>query len=129
MMKVLQVQITSENNLLGLELCLLNMQPASYRKRRNYCMQLPFENETTSTKSLSWNVHVHKLCKKIAAGIGVLKRSRDFVSFDTLQNTCMYNSLVQPHFDYCSEIWGCSNKTLFIKLQKLQNEAAHILKL
>ena len=48
----------------------------------------------TSTKSLgvyidqnlSWNVHVHNLCKKIAAGIGVKKRSRDFVSFDTLQN-------------------------------------------
>ena len=53
-------------------------------------------SQTTSTKSLavyidqnlSWNVHVHNLCEKIAAGIGVLKHSRDLVSFhfDTLQN-------------------------------------------
>ena len=71
-------------------------------------------SQTTFTKSLgvyidqnlSWNVHVHNLCKKIAAGIGVLKLSRDFVSIDALQN--MYNSLVlysvQPHFDYWSKI-------------------------
>ena len=45
-------------------------------------------------QNLSWNVHVNNLCKKIAAGIGVIKRSRDFVSFDTLQY--MYSSYVQP---------------------------------
>ena len=76
-------------------------------------------------QNLSWNVHVNNLCKKIAAGIGVIKRSRAFVPFDTLQY--MYSSLVQPHFDYCSEIWGCCNKTLSTKLQKLQNRAARIL--
>ena len=53
-------------------------------------------------QNLSWNVHVNNLCKKIAAGIGVIKRSRAFVPFDTLQY--MYSSLVQPHFDYCSEM-------------------------
>ena len=76
-------------------------------------------------QNLSWNVHVNNLCKKIAAGIGVIKRSRSFVLFDTLQH--MYSSLVQPHFDYCSEIWGCCNKALSTKLQKLQNRAARIL--
>ena len=76
-------------------------------------------------QNLSWNVHVNNLCKTIAAGIGVIKRSRAFVPFDTLQY--MYSSLVQPHFDYCSEIWGCCNKTLSTKLQKLQNRAARIL--
>ena len=76
-------------------------------------------------QNLSWNVHVNNLCKKIAAGIGVINRSRAFVPFDTLQY--MYSSLVQPNFDYCSEIWGCCNKTLSTKLQKLQNRAARIL--
>jgi len=61
-------------------------------------------------QNLSWNVQVDNLCKKIATGIRVLKHSRAFVPFDTLQT--MYPSLVQPHFDYCSEIWGCCNKTL-----------------
>ena len=53
-------------------------------------------------QNLSWNVHVNNLCKKIAAGIGVLKHSRAFVPFDTLQY--MYSSLVQPHFDYCTDL-------------------------
>ena len=43
--------------------------------------------QVTSTKSLgvhidqtlSWNVHVENLCKKIASGIGALKRVRPFV--------------------------------------------------
>ena len=38
-----------------------------------------------------------------------------------------YNSLVQPHFDYCSVVWENCNKTLESKLQKLQNRAARIL--
>ena len=40
---------------------------------------------------------------------------------------CIYNSLVQPHFDYCSVVWGNCNKTLSRKLQKLQNRAARML--
>ena len=44
--------------------------------------------------------------------------------FRSLHSTA---TLVQPHFDYCSEIWGCCNKTLSSKLQKLQNRAARIL--
>ena len=87
----------------------------------------------TSTKSLgvhidqtlSWNVHVENLCKKIASGIGALKRVRSFVPHETLRSIFM--SLVQPHFDYCNSVWGCCSKTLARKLQKLQNRAARIL--
>ena len=58
-------------------------------------------SQVTLTKSrgvyidqrLSRNVYVDNLCKTIAAGIGVLKRSRAFVPFDTLQT--MYTFLVQ----------------------------------
>jgi hypothetical protein len=76
-------------------------------------------------ENLTWNVHIDKISKKIASGIGVLKRSRPFVPFETL--LCIYNALVQPHFDYCSVVWGNCNKTLSTKLQKLQNLAARIL--
>ena len=49
--------------------------------------------QVTSTKSLgvhidqtlSWNVHVENLCKKIASGIGALKRVRPFVPHETLR--------------------------------------------
>ena len=45
--------------------------------------------------------------------------------FNILVN--VYHSLVQPHFDYCNEVWGNYNKSLSDKLQKLQNRAARIL--
>ena len=39
----------------------------------------------------------------------------------------IYNSLVQPHFDYCSSVWGSCSKSLSQKLQKLQNRAARVI--
>ena len=63
--------------------------------------------------------------KKFASSIGILKRSRSFVPFETL--LCISNALVQPHFDYCSVVWGNCNKSLSIRLQKLQNHAERIL--
>ena len=45
--------------------------------------------------------------------------------FQTLLN--VYNSLVQPHFDYCNVVWGNCSKNLSSKLQKLQNQAARVL--
>ena len=76
-------------------------------------------------RELTWNVHIEHISKKIASCIGILKRSRSFVPFETL--LCIYNALAQPHFDYCSVVWGNCNKSLYIKLQKLQNRAARIL--
>ena len=45
--------------------------------------------------------------------------------FQTLLN--VYNSLVQPHFDYCNVVWGNCSKNLSCKMQKLQNRAARVL--
>ena len=39
----------------------------------------------------------------------------------------VYNSLVQPDFDYCNVVWGNCSKNLCSKLQKLQNRAARVL--
>ena len=79
-------------------------------------------------QNLTWNVHIEHINispKKNASCIGILKRSRSFFPFETL--LCIYNALVQPHFDYCSVVWGNCNKSRSIKLQKLQNRAARIL--
>ena len=75
-------------------------------------------------ENLTWNIHIEHISKKIASCIGILKKSRPFVPFETL--LCIYNTLVQPHSDYCSVVWGNCNKSLSIKLQK-QNRAARIL--
>ena len=76
-------------------------------------------------QNLTWNAHIEHISKKIASCIGILKKNRSFVPFETL--LCIYNALVQPHFNYCSVVWGNCNKSLSIKLQKLQNRAARIL--
>ena len=64
---------------------------------------------------LSWNVHIDNLCKKVASGIGVLKRIRPFVNSNTLQ--MIFSSLIQPYFDYCSVVWDGCGTTLAGKIQ------------
>ena len=76
-------------------------------------------------ENLTWHFHIDKLCKKIASAIGAIKRVKPFVPQSTLLS--IYNSLVQPHFDYCSLVWGNSGKTSSNKLQKLQNRAARVI--
>ena len=39
----------------------------------------------------------------------------------------MYNALIQPHFDYCCEVWDELGKGLGKRLQKLQNRAARLI--
>ena len=38
----------------------------------------------------------------------------------------MYRGIVEPHFRYCSSVWGCCGATNLLTLQKLQNRAARI---
>ena len=89
--------------------------------------------QVSTTKSLgilidnnmAWHSHIDKLSKKIASGIGAIKRIRPFVSPEILHY--IYNALVQPHFDYCSIVWGNCGKTLSERLQKLQNRCCSLL--
>ena len=76
-------------------------------------------------ENLTWHSHIGKLCEKIAAAIGAIKRVKPFVPLSTLLN--IYNSLVKSHFDYCSLVWGNCGKTLSNKLQNLQNRAARVI--
>ena len=76
-------------------------------------------------ENLTWECHVNELSKKIASGISAIKRIRHTVPYKTLLS--IYNSLVQPHFDYCSSVWGSCSKNLSQKLQKLQNRAARVI--
>ena len=77
-------------------------------------------------ENLSWNVHIDKLCKKVASGIGAIKRIRPYVHFATMNLVYNY-CLIQPYFDYCSIIWDSCGSTLADKLQNLQNRAARVL--
>ena len=76
-------------------------------------------------ENLTWECHVNELSKNIASGISAIKRIRHTVPYKTLLT--IYNSLVQPHFDYCSSVWGSCSKGLSQKLQNLQNRAARVI--
>ena len=76
-------------------------------------------------ENLSCTTHINEITKKIASVIGALKPVRPFVHVNIL--ITIFNSLVQPHFNYCCEIWDSCCKTLAAKLQKLHHRAARIL--
>ena len=73
---------------------------------------------------LSWSNHVNELCKKVTSAIGALRRIRPLISQSTAE--LIYNSLIQPQFDYCSLVWDGSSDQLSDKLQKLHNRAARV---
>ena len=60
-------------------------------------------------ENVMWHFHIDKLCKKITSAIEAIKRVKLFVPQSTL--LCIYNSLIQPLFDYYRLVWGGSGKT------------------
>ena len=71
---------------------------------------------------LKWNEHNDEHCKKISKSICLLKRSRRYVNQNSLIN--IYNSLVLPHFTYCSNVWNDGSRTHLNKLYKIQNRGS-----
>ena len=76
-------------------------------------------------EALGWQSQVDTICKKVSAGIGALKRTHYLVPRQTLLR--MYEALVAPYFDYCSEVLGCMGPGLCDRLQRLQNRAGIII--
>ena len=69
--------------------------------------------------TLSWSAQIDKITKKVNSGLSIIRKLRDIVDYNTL--IIIYKSIIQPHFDYCSQVWGCLGKVLSDKLQRLQN--------
>ena len=71
---------------------------------------------------LKWNEWNNKQCKTVSKGMALLRNARDFFSQEVL--VTMYNSLVLPHFNYCSTVWHDNNSSHTNNLFKLQKRAA-----
>jgi hypothetical protein len=76
-------------------------------------------------ETLTWDEQVTLTTKKVNKGLNVMRRLRDF--FDIKILTTVYQTLVQPYFDYCSQVWRGLGTTLCHKLQRLQNRAVRII--
>ena len=55
-------------------------------------------------ETLTWHSNTDLITKKVNRGLHVLKRLRDLVDMGTL--VTVYKTLIQPHFDYCSQVYG-----------------------
>ena len=75
--------------------------------------------------NLTFDNHMNRVCGKICQSLGVLKRASMFVPYDT--KLILYNTLVLPHFDYCSTVWDVCSDYHISRLQKLQNRGMRIL--
>ena len=56
--------------------------------------------EVKLDERLNWDEHIEMVCKKVLAGIGILRRIKLYVSVNTF--TSIYAALIQLYFDYCS---------------------------
>ena len=68
-------------------------------------------------ENLSWNKHIENVLKRLCLELELCEESVIFI----------YNALVRPHFDYCSEVWDTLGVGLSSRLQKLLNRAARII--
>ena len=87
-------------------------------ERVNSCKSLGVQVDET----LSWEAHISEVVGKVAKVLAALRRLRPICPQSTLFT--IYKSLVLPHLDYCSAVWGCIGNGPCQKLEKLQNRAA-----
>ena len=79
----------------------------------------------TIDDNISWNQHVNNLCSKLSPRIELLRKLK--YKLPTEQLITVFQSIIQPHFDYCISVWGYTSKRNVKLLQRLQNRAARII--
>jgi len=79
----------------------------------------------TIDQNLSWNTHISAICKKVSPKIEMLRKLKCKLPRD--QICIIYESIIQPHFDYCISVWGHTSKNNITLLQRLQNRAARVI--
>ena len=70
---------------------------------------------------MSYTEHLQKDCFSIG------RNQANTTSYILNISINVYDSLVQPYFNYCGDVWGNCGSGLSVKLQKLQNRSARIL--
>ncbi len=76
-------------------------------------------------ENLQWNDHFKLICKKVSTYLWLLSRIRPYLS--TELRTLFYNAYIQPHFGYCSIVWGKSSCLNVAKITKLQRRACKLI--
>lgn len=74
---------------------------------------------------LKFDLHANYICKKISKKIGFFSRIRNKVSYDCA--VILYNTLILPHYNYCSSVLFMCDNVKINRLQVLQNKAMRII--
>lgn len=72
-------------------------------------------------KTLNFKSNLDYVCKKIARKVYFFKKIRNNIPFSCAMN--IYNTIIKPHFEYCSSILYLNNNEMMKRLQILQNKA------
>lgn len=75
--------------------------------------------------TLTWNVQVDEVCKKLNSKIRLLKRISYYLSAD--MKRLFYNGYILPIIDYCCTVWGKRNNSNINKIIKLQRRSAKVI--
>ena len=77
--------------------------------------------------TLSWNIHIDKISKTISRATGLLYKIRPFVNNKILK--MLYYSLVYPHLNYVTEVWGSADPIHLNRIFFLQKRIVRMLTL
>jgi hypothetical protein len=74
---------------------------------------------------LSWDDHKQHVKTKISRALGIIYSSRHILNNAHVMN--LYNTFIQPYFNYCISLWGTSITSESDSLIKLQNRILRIM--
>ena len=77
--------------------------------------------------TLSWNIHINKISKTISRATGLLYKIRPFINNKILK--MLYYSLVYPHLNYVTEVWGSADPVHLNRIFILQKRIVRMLTL
>ena len=70
---------------------------------------------------LKWSPHIMHISKKIAKGIGIIRKARKV--FDNETPFSLYYTFIYPYLNYCIHVWG---KTYDTHLRKLMSRKTRL---
>ena len=75
--------------------------------------------------TLTWNIHIYKISKTIPRATGLLYK---ILGFCYLQKRLrFYYSLVYPHLNYVTELWGSADPTYLNRILIVQKRIVRML--
>jgi hypothetical protein len=59
--------------------------------------------------SLTWTDHINLVKNKVSKSMGIIRHIKNRLPLSVLK--MLYNSLINPYYDYCNLIWGTDSET------------------